>query len=265
MTPRLGLALSLLAACGIHAGILLVPRADFLSAPIPTVEIALTDAPPAEAAFPDGRAAPRAPQTTRSAPLVATKPMEPAAAPPPVPAVAPSPQTLVLPVAPQSVSPAPAGGESAPEMSGAPAPPVNADASDGAVASAAGSATSGPTSTTSSNSGAASSPARVPAGGPSASTRSTLIPPQPRASILPVYPRGARTSGLQGVVKVSALVDPSGAVASAEILISSGSAVLDQAALDAVRRAAFTPATQDGLPVACRVIVPIRFQLSRAP
>jgi periplasmic protein TonB len=54
-------------------------------------------------------------------------------------------------------------------------------------------------------------------------------------------------------------------VTSAEILISSGSALLDQAALDAVRRTAFTPATQDGFPVACRVIVPIRFQLSRAP
>jgi protein TonB len=66
------------------------------------------------------------------------------------------------------------------------------------------------------------------------------------------------------VVKVSAMVDASGAVLNAEVLVSSGHAALDQAALEAVRRALFAPALQGGEPVACRIVVPIRFQLTAA-
>jgi periplasmic protein TonB len=249
MHPRAGLALSLLAACGIHAGILLVPRADFLSTPIPTVEIDLAEAPPAEAAMPVVRAGPR---VYPAVPAVAQAPA-PAAAP--LPLAASSPQTLALPEAPEPSSTSASTRQPAPEETAA-APRVGGDTAGPAAAPEAASA---PTGAGTSAAGTGSSPTS------SASARSPLIPPQPRAPILPVYPRGARTSGLQGVVKVSALVDPGGAVTSAEVLISSGSALLDRAALDAVRRAAFTPATQGGYAVACRVIVPIRFQLSGAP
>jgi protein TonB len=74
----------------------------------------------------------------------------------------------------------------------------------------------------------------------------------------------ARRSGIQGVVKVTAIVDVSGSVTSAEVLTSSGHASLDQAALEAVRRAHFSPALREEKPVPCRIVIPIRFQLSVA-
>jgi len=80
-----------------------------------------------------------------------------------------------------------------------------------------------------------------------------------------VYPRAARVAGLQGLVKVEALVQQDGTVGSVAVSASSGSSALDEAAKEAVRGAKFSPATQDGVPVACRVILPIRFQLSPAP
>ena len=61
---------------------------------------------------------------------------------------------------------------------------------------------------------------------------------------------------------MTALVDESGTVTSAEVLSSSGHGSLDQAALEAVRRAAFTPALRDGKPVACRIVIPVRFRLA---
>jgi protein TonB len=76
-----------------------------------------------------------------------------------------------------------------------------------------------------------------------------------------VYPRNARTAGWEGIVRISALVDKAGMVVSAEITSSSGHAVLDQAALEAVRQTSFLPARQDGASIECRVVVPIRFQL----
>jgi protein TonB len=63
---------------------------------------------------------------------------------------------------------------------------------------------------------------------------------------------------------VSAVVDDSGVVTSAEVSATSGHAALDQAALEAVRRALFAPARQGDKPVPCSIVIPIRFQLSAA-
>jgi protein TonB len=51
-------------------------------------------------------------------------------------------------------------------------------------------------------------------------------------------------------------------VTSAEVLSSSGHGSLDQAALEAVRRTTFDPALQDGKPVVCRIVIPVRFTLT---
>ncbi|OLP62308.1 hypothetical protein BJF93_23380 [Xaviernesmea oryzae] len=56
------------------------------------------------------------------------------------------------------------------------------------------------------------------------------------------YPSEAQRDGLRGTVVVSFLIGPGGSVSRVSVLSSSGSAVLDQAAMDNVRRAAPFPA-----------------------
>jgi len=251
MGPRLGFVLSLLAACGIHAVVLLVPRAAITEeAPIPTVELDLVAAPVIEEAAPTPRKiAPgiektASPVTHQGAPPLTDSP-GPAAAAPSFEQPPPSPPTTSEPTeAPvsQGLEALSASGNDS-SVAGPAAEDSNASADAGSAQSAGGAA------------------AVI---GAAAATVSTLIPPRPLAEILPTYPLSARRSGLEGVVKVIAMVDTSGTVTSAEVLTSSGHASLDQAALEAVRRALFSPALQDGKTVPCRIVIPIRFQLSAA-
>jgi protein TonB len=60
------------------------------------------------------------------------------------------------------------------------------------------------------------------------------------------YPRQARARGLQGTVKVAFVLDTDGHVASARIVKSSGSEVLDQETLDLLQRAQPFPVPPDG-------------------
>lgn len=84
---------------------------------------------------------------------------------------------------------------------------------------------------------------------------------RPLSPIAPEYPRRMRVLGREGTVRILAQIDADGRVISAEVAQSSGSAMLDNAALAAVRRAVFSPALRGGLPAPSRVIVPIRFAL----
>ncbi len=77
----------------------------------------------------------------------------------------------------------------------------------------------------------------------------------------PQYPRVARLRGLEGRVVVTAAVDPLGVVVSSEIAETSGFAMLDRAALEAVRRWRFEPAQRNGRPVRATISVPIIFTL----
>ncbi len=79
----------------------------------------------------------------------------------------------------------------------------------------------------------------------------------------PVYPKIARRRGLQGIVLLEVLVFADGQVEKTFLLESSGYRSLDRAALRAVRRWQFKPATSLGLPVASRVVVPIDFVLNK--
>jgi len=250
MGHRLGFVLSLLAACGIHAVVLLVPRAPITEkAPIPTIALDLAaapvhaDGPPAETRATAPRAAAvRTERETQPAPAEAV-PLE--ASRPSVPIEPPAAAASVeQSVASFPASPEPAG---APSIIGSGAGP--ASEGDGA------SETSSPAPSEGAGGAASRSPAAAPTG---------FIPPRPLAEILPTYPLSARRSGFEGVVKVTAMVDASGNVTGTEVLTSSGHASLDQAVLEAVRRALFSPALQDGKPVPCRIVIPIRFQLSVA-
>ncbi len=80
-------------------------------------------------------------------------------------------------------------------------------------------------------------------------------PPQP------VYPAQSRRLGEQGEVRLKVRVDVQGMPAGIEILESSGSARLDQAAVQAVEAARFEPLTVNGVPTAALAIVPIRYEL----
>ena len=77
----------------------------------------------------------------------------------------------------------------------------------------------------------------------------------------PRYPLLARKRGHQGTVLLSVLVSASGNVQDIGITSSSGHASLDKAAVSAVGKWRFIPGKRDGIPVAMRVGVPIRFEL----
>ena len=90
------------------------------------------------------------------------------------------------------------------------------------------------------------------------------VPPAYQHTPVPRYPADARQHGLEGVVVLSVLVRSDGRVEEARVAASSGAAVLDEVALDAVRKWTFVPARQGGRPVESVVEVPVKFAL-RAP
>ena len=77
----------------------------------------------------------------------------------------------------------------------------------------------------------------------------------------PKYPRMARRRGLEGIVMLKALISISGEVAQLELAKSSGYAILDKAALAAVRNWQFTSGTKNGVPHESWVTLPVRFKL----
>jgi periplasmic protein TonB len=63
------------------------------------------------------------------------------------------------------------------------------------------------------------------------------------------YPMQARRLGIQGSVVLQVLVDAEGRVTDAKLVTSSGSPILDQAALDGVKTSyRFLPGTVEGKP-----------------
>ncbi|MBU0509465.1 energy transducer TonB [bacterium] len=76
------------------------------------------------------------------------------------------------------------------------------------------------------------------------------------------YPEAARAEGVEGEVIVEVAIDERGHVGETRIL-RSARADLDSAAMEALREVTFHPATKDGVPIAIRVAVPIRFRLEK--
>ncbi|WP_239451496.1 energy transducer TonB [Elioraea rosea] len=81
-------------------------------------------------------------------------------------------------------------------------------------------------------------------------------PPRP-----PAYPPAAVARGLEGTVLIRALVSPDGTTVEIRLERSSGVALLDRAALAAVRGWAFRPASVGGRTVPAWVEVPVHFRL----
>ncbi|CAH1671577.1 energy transducer TonB [Chelatococcus asaccharovorans] len=92
-----------------------------------------------------------------------------------------------------------------------------------------------------------------------------VIPPRPNPSDVmknwPVYPEALRRTGEQGTVLLQIRVDAGGVPRQIGIARSSNVALLDEAAVRAVSRWRFSPATRGGQPVAATVSLPIDFRL----
>ena len=80
----------------------------------------------------------------------------------------------------------------------------------------------------------------------------------------PRYPLAARQLGQEGLVIVRADVNAQGRPTQVSLLQSSGHALLDNSALEAIRRWRFHPARAGGMATSSVVEIPVRFKLSEA-
>jgi protein TonB len=78
----------------------------------------------------------------------------------------------------------------------------------------------------------------------------------------PRYPAAARRRGIEGEVLLRVAVGLDGRAERVEIVRSSGSALLDKAAVEALERWRFEPARAAGQPVAATVEIPVTFRLT---
>ncbi|NCY24958.1 MAG: energy transducer TonB [Alphaproteobacteria bacterium] len=97
-------------------------------------------------------------------------------------------------------------------------------------------------------------------------TQSAITEPVFNAAYLnnpaPAYPALARNRGIEGRTMLRVAVSEKGEARDVAVLRSSGSEVLDGAALDAVKRWRFVPAKRGGEVVEAHVIVPVEFKLN---
>jgi protein TonB len=93
-----------------------------------------------------------------------------------------------------------------------------------------------------------------------------IIPAVPNARFNepPSYPPDALAHGEQGRVLLSIQVQPSGRASSVRVVASSGFAILDEAARDAVLGWQFLPANFNGRPVPSTLLLPVKFEIDPA-
>ncbi len=84
-----------------------------------------------------------------------------------------------------------------------------------------------------------------------------LMPPKKIKDVPPVYPALARSAGIVGEVTIEATIGPDGKVVDATVIHSI--ALLDQAALDAVRQWEYLPTMLNGVPVPILLTVKVAF------
>jgi len=75
------------------------------------------------------------------------------------------------------------------------------------------------------------------------------------------YPEIARKAGIQGQVVIHVLVNEEGVPIETKVLKSLGNSGCDEAAIDAIMKTRFTPASQRNRPVKFWMSIPITFQL----
>jgi protein TonB len=85
--------------------------------------------------------------------------------------------------------------------------------------------------------------------------------PRKLVHVAPIYPELARQTRVQGAVTLEAILDATGKVESVRVLESV--ALLDDAAVRAVRQWRYTPTELNGVPVPVLMTITIRFSLDR--
>jgi len=88
-----------------------------------------------------------------------------------------------------------------------------------------------------------------------------FVPPSFLTRQEPAYPERARRAGAEGVVGVRITLAADGSVRQVELTQSSGSRLLDEAALEAARSSSFAPASRNRSPVASEAVASYRFEL----
>ena len=88
------------------------------------------------------------------------------------------------------------------------------------------------------------------------------IAPKVTIQVPPVYPPQALKDGIVGTVYLETKIDALGTVSAVKVTKSDAD-VLNDAAMEAVRKWRFTPAKKDGKDIACTVTIPFKFQLSK--
>jgi TonB family protein len=88
-----------------------------------------------------------------------------------------------------------------------------------------------------------------------------FVPPSFLARQEPAYPERARRAGAEGVVGVRIVLAADGSVRQVELTRSSGSRLLDEAALAAARASSFAPASRNRTPVESEAVASYRFEL----
>jgi protein TonB len=86
-------------------------------------------------------------------------------------------------------------------------------------------------------------------------------PPVPVRTVPPEYPGALKRSGVSGIVNVTCLIDEKGDVQEVTLEKASDDAFI-QPALDAVKKWKFKPAKKDGVAVAIKVSIPVRFRIA---
>lgn len=105
-------------------------------------------------------------------------------------------------------------------------------------------------------------PAKVLAAKPAGDTCDEApTKPKPKSVPQPLYPASAREAGVEGKVRVEITVGPDGKVVSVRLLSGLGHG-LDEAALEAARRASFEPGQRCGKPATATFVVSMRFSRS---
>lgn len=78
--------------------------------------------------------------------------------------------------------------------------------------------------------------------------------------VKPAYPRLARRFGKEGKVVLRLFIDEHGRLLNVEIVEKAGHG-FDEAAIEVVKASAFRPAKLNGISVACKALLPVRFRL----
>ncbi|BCS89929.1 TonB family protein [Pseudodesulfovibrio sediminis] len=88
----------------------------------------------------------------------------------------------------------------------------------------------------------------------------SLFGPKITRWVRPKYPRKARAMGQTGLVVLRITIDSLGSPVQVEVVQKAGSG-FDEAAVTAVKKSSFSPATHKGDPVACIALLPVHFTL----